>query len=107
MKLHKDKKLYKRQSESLEEASMSGMQQMLNQQIEYEKIRVALQEKREAEAAAIAAAAAAAASSSSSNVTTSTPNSSAPMSERSTGSNSIDNSTIGADSKSSSSVEKK
>lgn len=104
MKLHKDKKLYKRQSESLEEASMSGMQQMLNQQIEYEKIRVALQEKKEAEAAAIAAAAA---TTTPSNTTASTSNSSTPISEISTGSDSNDNSMVGTDSNSTSSVEKK
>ena len=46
MKLFKDKIAYKRQSELLEEASMSNIQQMLKQQQEYEKVRQELEARK-------------------------------------------------------------
>ena len=46
VKLFKDKIAYKRQSELLEEASMSNMQQMLKQQQEYEKVRQELEARK-------------------------------------------------------------
>ena len=53
MKLFKDKLSYKRQSETLEEANMSGMKQMIEQQKQYDMNMELLEEmkkKKKAEA---------------------------------------------------------
>ena len=47
MKLYKDKLSYKRQTETLEEASMSGMRQMMEQQKQYDKNMELLEEMKE------------------------------------------------------------
>lgn len=56
MKLYKDKLSYKRQTETLEEASMSGMRQMMEQQKQYDKNMELLEEMREKKRAATAEA---------------------------------------------------
>lgn len=56
MKLYKDKLSYKRQTEMLEEASMSGMRQMMEQQKQYDKNMELLEEMREKKRAATAEA---------------------------------------------------
>ena len=56
MKLYKDKLSYKRQTETLEEASMSGMRQMMEQQKQYDKNMQLLEEMKEKKRAAAAEA---------------------------------------------------
>lgn len=45
VKLHHDKWTYKRQSEALEEGSMSAMQQMIQQQKERDQLREQMEER--------------------------------------------------------------
>lgn len=56
MQLYKDKLSYKRQAETLEEASMSGMRQMMEQQKQYDKNMELLEEMKEKKKAAAAEA---------------------------------------------------
>lgn len=46
MKLYKDKLDYKKQSDMMEEASMSGMQQMIKQQEQYNNTLAQMEEMK-------------------------------------------------------------